>query len=113
MNQAMWLNALRTIPLVVTLSTTLAAQWPSQSMPGVPRTPDGKPNLAAPTPRTADGKPDLSGIWEPTASPVGPPEPTVGDGPPGATFFDVAAGLKGELPLTPAAADLMKKRAAD
>jgi hypothetical protein len=31
--------------------------------PGIPRLPDGKPNLSAPAPRTADGKPDLSGIW--------------------------------------------------
>ena len=30
---------------------------------GIPRLPDGKPNLAAPAPRTADGKPDLSGLW--------------------------------------------------
>jgi hypothetical protein len=39
------------------------AQWLTYPTPGTPRTPDGKPNLAAPTPRTADGKPDLSGIW--------------------------------------------------
>jgi len=32
-------------------------------LPGIPRTPEGKPNLSAPAPRTADGKPDLSGIW--------------------------------------------------
>ena len=30
---------------------------------GDPRSPDGKPDLAAPAPRTADGKPDLSGVW--------------------------------------------------
>jgi hypothetical protein len=30
---------------------------------GIPRTPDGKPNLNAPAPRTSDGKPDLSGAW--------------------------------------------------
>src|SRR5437870_3696926 len=42
---------------------TLAAQWLNQPTPGIPRTPDGKPNLAAPAPRTADGKPDLSGLW--------------------------------------------------
>jgi hypothetical protein len=35
----------------------------NQPTVGIPRTPDGKPNLAAPTPRTPDGKPDLSGLW--------------------------------------------------
>ena len=39
------------------------AQWLAYPTPGIPRTPDGKPNLTAPAPRTADGKPDLSGIW--------------------------------------------------
>jgi hypothetical protein len=39
-------------------------QWPNYSAPGIPRLPDGKPNLAAPAPRTADGKPDLSGMWQ-------------------------------------------------
>jgi hypothetical protein len=46
------------------LSLPLAAQWLNYPTPGIPRTPDGKPNLAAPAPRTADGKPDLSGIWK-------------------------------------------------
>ena len=45
------------------LSVPLAAQWLSYKTPGIPRTPDGKPNLSAPAPKTADGKPDLSGIW--------------------------------------------------
>jgi hypothetical protein len=45
------------------LCMPLAAQWLNYPTPGVPRTPDGKPNLSAPTPRTADGKPDLSGVW--------------------------------------------------
>jgi hypothetical protein len=47
----------------VLLSVPLAAQWLDYKAPGIPRTPDGKPNLSAPAPRTADGKPDLSGIW--------------------------------------------------
>jgi len=46
-----------------TVTTPVVAQWINFPTPGIPRLPDGKPNLAAPTPRTADGKPDLSGIW--------------------------------------------------
>ena len=48
---------------VAVLSVTAQAQWLNFATPGVPRTPDGKPNLTAPAPRTADGKPDLSGVW--------------------------------------------------
>ena len=47
----------------VAMSAPLAAQWLNYPTPGVPRTPDGKPNLSAPTPHTPDGKPDLSGLW--------------------------------------------------
>ena len=45
--------------------TALPAQWLKIKTPGLPRTADGKPDLAAPAPRTADGKPDLSGLWGP------------------------------------------------
>ena len=44
-------------------SVSLTAQWPNHPTPGIPRTPEGKPDLSAPVPRTADGKPDLSGVW--------------------------------------------------
>ena len=44
-------------------SAFVMAQWPNHPTPGIPRTPDGKPDLAAPAPRTPDGKPDLSGVW--------------------------------------------------
>jgi hypothetical protein len=45
------------------VATTAAAQWLKYPTPGIPRLPDGKPNLAAPAPKNPDGKPDLSGVW--------------------------------------------------
>lgn len=59
-------SRLVTVGLVAILlagAPVLRAQWLNYRIPGVPRTADGKVNLAAPTPRTSDGKPDLSGTW--------------------------------------------------
>ncbi|HEV2200567.1 MAG TPA: hypothetical protein VGR73_12160 [Bryobacteraceae bacterium] len=39
------------------------AQWLNYKDPNIPRTRDGKPDLAARAPRTREGKPDLSGVW--------------------------------------------------
>ena len=50
--------------LLVSLITPLAAQWLEHRTAGIPRTADGKPNLAAPAPRTIEGRPDLTGLWE-------------------------------------------------
>jgi len=50
--------------LILVFGTVLPAQWLKDKTRGIPRTPDGKPNLTAPAPRTPDGKPDLTGIWE-------------------------------------------------
>ena len=55
--------AILAVALSAPLVTSLNAQWLHQPTPGIPRTPDGKPTLAAPAPRTPDGKPDLSGLW--------------------------------------------------
>ena len=57
-------RGLAPIALAFALSAPAAAQWINFKTPGVPRLPDGRPNLSAPAPRTADGKPDLSGNWQ-------------------------------------------------
>ena len=51
------------------LPVSLTAQWLDWRTPGIPRTADGQPNLAAPAPRTHDGGPDLSGVWQPEPNP--------------------------------------------
>ena len=63
--RAQW--ARRPVPLIALAfglaSMCLQAQWIHQPTAGIPRSADGKPNLAAPAPKTPDGKPDLSGLW--------------------------------------------------
>ena len=49
--------------ILLTSTTSAAAQWLSLPTPGIPRTANGKPNLTAPAPRTADGRPELTGLW--------------------------------------------------
>src|SRR3954469_25471867 len=44
-------------------AASVAAQWIKFPTAGVPRLPDGKPNLAAPPPRLADGYPACAGMW--------------------------------------------------
>jgi len=93
------MNALRlTLAVVVMMAAVPAAQWLKHPTPGIPRTPDGKPNLSAPTPRAADGKPDLSGLWRPAAILIG----------------DIAANLKpGSVPFQPWAEKLYNERRAN
>jgi len=81
--------------LVIYLSALpLQAQWLNYPTAGIPRTRDGKPNLAAPAPKLADGTPDLSGIWM---------EPGL------KYLINVAADLK-EVPFQPWAEAEYKRR---
>jgi hypothetical protein len=102
--------------LACTLSVTLAAQWPPYTRPDVPRRADGAVDLDAPPPRLPNGRPDFSGVWEsriPTPTRFGAPAlPSLGDGPPVATFVDVERAFTGGLPLTPWARDLKSARMA-
>jgi len=45
------------------IASSSAAQWLELPTLGIPRTPDGAPDVTAPAPRTPDGNPDLSGMW--------------------------------------------------
>jgi len=103
--------------LVATAAAPVSAQWLNHPSAGIPRNPDGKPNLSAPAPRTPDGKPDLSGIWQLAPTPCGNTAINVnlcGDDYPAAPEFrNIGARLEGGLPYQPWAAEAVKKRTAD
>jgi hypothetical protein len=80
------------------LPVSLGAQWLDWRTPGIPRTADGKPDLAAAAPRMPDGKPDLSGLWQPAPNPY---------------RFDLIQNLQDEAIFRPAAQAVLQRRVAD
>jgi hypothetical protein len=96
----------RLFVILFLLAVPAAGQWLNFRTPGIPRLPDGKPNLSAPAPRTAAGRPDLAGVWA--------AECAIYDGNPCFTrslFFDLARDLKpGEVEMTPWAAGVAAQR---
>jgi hypothetical protein len=100
-------------------SVSIAAQWIKYPTAGVPRLPDGKPNLSAPTPRMADGKPDFSGMWFTDDALPCPPAS-------GNAFLEcgvelglsryglnIGQGVKGGLPYKPETQALVRKRSSE
>jgi hypothetical protein len=97
----------------------VCAQWLNHRTAGIPRTPDGKPNLSARTPRAADGRPNLSGLWRTDSAPPEMLERLI----PGATngageeplsqyFINILSDFKAEdAPIRPDAAALFQQRA--
>jgi hypothetical protein len=90
----------------------LPAQWFHYPTAGVPRKPDGSPNLSAPAPHAADGKPDLSGIWAPVRRRA-LDESLEGQVNATGPFWDFGSVVPGGLPYQPWAAALRNQRAAD
>jgi hypothetical protein len=119
----------------ITVSTSLAVQWPDHPTLNVPKLANGQPNLEGPVPRTADGKPDLSGIWGSrrgaggggrgqaqqapgergaAAAPAPAAAPAAPAGLPFASFAEIGGrGNNGVVPYTPWATELKAKRMAD
>lgn len=102
MRKRMWFTVL---VAGMMLASPASSQWATYKTKNIPRTSDGKPNLAAPAPKASNGKPDLSGMW----MIAGPPGEEL-DGlehPPPMVSVNLANGLKpGEVEMLPPFAGL-------
>jgi hypothetical protein len=100
------------IPIILAgTSASLLAQWIDYPTPNVPRTADGKPNLAAPTPRNPDGTPDFSGMWGwENRFNCGA---KCNDTQISREFGNIAANLQTPVPYQPWAFDIVRKRSVE
>ena len=99
--------------------TCAHAQWLNYPDARIPRTKDGKPNLAAPAPRL-NGKPDVSGLWQAERNPEQEYDAVLGKGFTALqvdthditkNVLNIFWGLKPEEePLRPEAAAILKHR---
>ena len=90
----------------VAICLPVTAQWLNHLTPGVPKTPDGRPNLNAPTPQSREGHPDLSGLWMPQHTLYQQGNDNFN---PGGFFVDLGTEMKGGLPYRPSAAERIRR----
>ena len=94
------MRVIKTLSFVLCFGAIVNAQWDPYPWKRVPRTPDGKVDVKAPTQKTPYGKPDLSGFWLPTNQVK--------------FLLNLAADMKeSEIPLTPAGRALYNERIAN
>lgn len=100
-----------TVAAAFVLAQPLSAQWLNYPTADVPRTPDGKPNLAAPAPRMASAMPDLSGMWQAAhLLPCDDVNRICTDLPISAQFGNLGAGLSEGLPYQSWARDRTRQK---
>jgi hypothetical protein len=103
--------------LASSLPSPGSAQWLNYPTARVPRTADGKVDVAAAAPRLANGKPDLSGVWtaaNPDRAEGGANAPSDGNDITSSPYMaNLGVDLPGGLPYQPWLVPVVKERTAN